>query len=140
MTHLTPKALDAAKWDEAYNRAQEKYPGGDKVRRKAFASDIYRDLTIAGWVPPPPVSPKVLAMREWYNNFRGGFSPANLARLEQGEFDEYSDAEAFLAGYDAAMRKAGILQDTIISEYYTLRPEATYNPLYWVADIGDETP
>lgn len=98
---MTPEQLDKAKWDEAYDRAMKADREGDPLRWEQAAVPIYRQLTIDNWTPPDPISPRVLAAREW---LKGRF-PA-IEGIGYGLWDNAGDMKAFLAGFAAAVKLA----------------------------------
>lgn len=101
MTHEEMKALDHARGEEAFRLAEIALPDGDLVEVRAKAYFIYRELVVSNWQPPPPVSPRVLAAREW---------PHNGSRFEAAKV---AQEEAFLAGVAWAEKKAAVLRAVI---------------------------
>ena len=91
---MTPEQLDKAKWDEAYDRAMKADREGDPHQWEQAAVPIYRQLTIDNWTPPDPISPRVMAAREYAKGACNG----RMAR-ENAEAD-------FLAGFAAAVKLA----------------------------------
>ena len=114
---MSPEQLDEAKWHEAYTRAMKAYREGDPLRWEQAAVTIYRQLTIDNWTPPDPISPRVLAAREWLKgNHTAGVAPT----IDRGEYDRNFEVSAFLAGFAAAVKLAEPLVARFI--YQTERP------------------
>jgi hypothetical protein len=110
MIHITPEALDAARNAEAHRRAKEADPNGSPATWAVGAYNEYRELTKTGWEPPLKVNPRVLAMQ---NYIKANRLPPEELWTDNQDFDEGDIRRAFLAGYAAAVRKAGVLQDAI---------------------------
>ena len=80
---------------EAYRRrAEQTHPGHD-IDAPTVVMAV--ELALSGWTPPPKVSPRVLAAREWLRTVVAVPSDVDAGRLDQGVL-----AESFLAGFKAA--------------------------------------
>jgi len=137
---MTPEELDKAKWDEACARADKEYVGKSTIRWVTQRSaDHYRQMTIDNWQPTPKPSPRVMAMREWLKATSGLRQWGHW--VDQGKHDDDTPAQAYLAGFDAAVKEAepivARLKDRL--RFFPIDTASTEALTTYLAAIGDET-
>ena len=112
---MSPEQLDKARDKEVERRIEQQGTGGGEWPLTRY--DIYRELVISNWTPPDPISPRVMAAREWLKgNYTAGVAPT----IDRGEYDRNLEVSAFLAGFAAAVKLAEPLVARFI--YQTERP------------------
>lgn len=66
------------------------------------------ELALSNWTPPPKVSPRVLAAREWFKADNADYPNARKRdqEVDQGEWDNCVSVQTFLAGVAWAEKQA----------------------------------
>ena len=103
---MTPEELDEARAEEAIRltKVDGFFSTSEAVKHAAR-------LAREGWTPPdPPISPRVLAAREYTKSIQGS---AVADAIDAGLWDDKFDVRAFLAGVAWAVKLAAVLVDAI---------------------------
>ena len=110
---MSPEELDKARVARAFDlwHADPTCVGPHSL------ATIAARLARENWTPPDPISPRVMAAREWLKgNYTAGVAPT----IDRGEYDRNLEVSAFLAGFAAAVKLAEPLVARFI--YQTERP------------------
>lgn len=123
---MTPEELDKARVKEARRLWHEQ--GAPHPQPIEIAARLARE----GWTPPDPISPRVLAAREYTKSIQGS---AVADAIDAGLWDDKFDVRAFLAGFAAAVKLAEPLVE-VASRVGMLANAATHLTTYRQS-IGD---
>lgn len=111
---MSPEELDKARVKEARRLWNEQTEEAKALPRTPQPIEIAARLAREGWTPPDPISPRVLAAREWLKGFSA--FPVGHMEIEQisaGTYDHCNGIIGFLAGFAAAVKLAEPLVEAL---------------------------
>ena len=121
---MSPEELDKARVKEARRLWNEQ---GAPLRGDPEPIEIAARLAREGWTPPDPISPRVMAAREWLKTI-----DYHAATTDTGRYDDSEFAKTFLAGFAAAVKLAEPLVEYLEDAGQAEKERATYRQ-----SIGD---